>query len=336
MIRTPTAAPLLFLAIALAAAVAGAGGARAGSWGFEFDNDRFVNTDRHFTHGTRVFWVGDADETPEWSYRLASYLPGLDGPGALQIGVTIGQNMFTPDDITVTSVIENDRPYAGWLYGGVALARVGDGTRQAWELDLGVVGPMSLARQTQIVVHEALQARQPSGWANQLDNEPGVVLVYEQMWQHAWPLADAGPKLALTPHLAGSLGNVYTYAAAGGTVRFGDFPDDDFGPARIRPGVPGSDAIGGAGGSGAGWDFDWYLFAGAEGRYVARNIFLDGNTFSNSHSVDRIPLVLDMQFGVTVALPAVRLTLMHVFRTREFERQPEADRFGVVQAAFRF
>jgi hypothetical protein len=100
--------------------------------------------------------------------------------------------------------------------------------------------------------------------------------------------------------------------------------------------VPGSDAVGGPGSTGDGWDFDWYLFAGAEGRYVARNIFLDGNTFSNGHSVNRIPLVLDMQAGVTVALPAVRLTLMHVFRTREFERQQRADRFGVVQAAVRF
>jgi lipid A 3-O-deacylase len=33
--------------------------------------------------------------------------------------------------------------------------------------------------------------------------------------------------------------------------------------------------------------FGWCLFASFEGRAVARNIFLDGNTFTDSHSIDK-------------------------------------------------
>jgi hypothetical protein len=39
------------------------------------------------------------------------------------------------------------------------------------------------------------------------------------------------------------------------------------------------------------------LFARAEGRAVAHNLFLDGNTFSSGPHVSRIPLVAETQMG---------------------------------------
>ncbi len=325
------AVPLISILVAsLVVWFAGIGSCQAGSWGAEIDNDRIVKTDRHFTHGTRFSWVSDNDETPGWARDLAGALPRIDGPGTLRLGAAIGQNMFTPDDISNADIIADDRPYAGWLYGGLALEHTAKGNRRTWELDLGIVGPGSLARQTQILVHEVLGATIPRGWANQLRNEPGIVLLYEEMWQRTWPIDANGPRIAVTPHISGSIGNIYTHAAAGGSIRFGVFGDDDFGPARIRPGVPGSDGIARRDG------FGWYLFAGAEGRLVGRNIFLDGNTFTDSHSIDKVPGVLDMQTGVGVAFHSMRLTVMHVFRTHEFKHQAEADRFGVAQATFRF
>src|SRR3546814_8870959 len=100
----------------------------------------------------------------------------------------------------------------------------------------------------------------------------------------------------VTPHLGAALGNVYTYGAGGLTLRFGEDLPDDYGPPRIRPALPGSDYFRPTD------DFGWYFFAGAEGRIVARNIFLDGNTFKDSHSVDKRPLVADLQAGIAVNL----------------------------------
>lgn len=65
-------------------------------------------------------------------------------------------------------------------------------------------------------------------------------------------------------------------------LRLGQRLPLDYGPPRIQPSLPGS-----------GFfvppqdRFGWYLFAGVEGRAVARNIFLDGNTFRDSRSVDK-------------------------------------------------
>jgi hypothetical protein len=69
MVPIPLAPPAfrasLFAGFVLMTALPAADIARAGDWGIELDNDRIVNTDRHFTHGTRLFWHGDLNDTPD-------------------------------------------------------------------------------------------------------------------------------------------------------------------------------------------------------------------------------------------------------------------------------
>ncbi|PKN46640.1 MAG: hypothetical protein CVU63_07325, partial [Deltaproteobacteria bacterium HGW-Deltaproteobacteria-20] len=69
--------------------------------------------------------------------------------------------------------------YAGYLFGTVALS-ADTGTRlDTVALDLGVVGPPSLAEQTQKLVHEFI-GDDPNGWSTQLGTEVAFRLVYEQ------------------------------------------------------------------------------------------------------------------------------------------------------------
>ena len=64
---------------------------------------------------------------------------------------------------------------------------------------------------------------------------------------------------------------------------------------------------------------------------MGRNIFLDGNTFRSSPSVDKEPLVADLQAGVSVfSRSGLRLDVSVVHRTQEFEHQGGADNFGIV------
>jgi hypothetical protein len=44
----------------------------------------------------------------------------------------------------------------------------------------------------------------------------------------------------VSPHVGGALGNVYTYANAGFTLRYGKDLTRDYGPPRVQPGVLGS------------------------------------------------------------------------------------------------
>ena len=63
---------------------------------------------------------------------------------------------------------------------------------------------------------------------------------------------------------------------------------------------------------------EWYLFAGVDGRVVAHNIFLDGNTFRESASVDRRNFVYDFKAGISMRIAPMRISLTHVQRSPEF------------------
>jgi hypothetical protein len=80
----------------------------------------------------------------------------------------------------------------------------------------------------------------------------------------------------------------------------------------------------------------WYLFVGVEGRAVAHNIFLDGNTFKDSRSVDAEPLVGDLQFGLVLTWGRVRLSYTHVLGSHEFKTQPGNTQFGVASLSVAF
>ena len=71
-------------------------------------------------------------------------------------------------------------------------------------------------------------------------------------------------------------------------------------------------------------------------RLVARNIFLDGNTFAESHSVSKERFVGDFPVGLAVVIDRVRIAFTHVFRTREFKGQSRSDRFGALSISWKF
>lgn len=295
-----------------------------------FENDLFYDTDRNYTNGVRASWLSSPDGTPDWALGAARWFPLFPEGGIVRTSYAVGQNMYTPDDVALRNPPRDDRPYAGWLYGSVGLIAETGRRLDQLELTLGVVGPASLAEQTQTLIHEITGAPEPRGWDTQLKNEPGVVLTYQRSWRGFVSQSVSGFGFDVTPHAGGTLGNVFTYANAGLMLRFGQRLPLDYGPPRIQPSLPGSGFFVPQDG------FGWYLFAGVEGRAVARNIFLDGNTFRDSRSVDKEPLVGDLQFGLALTWRNVRLSYTHVLRTREFETQDEADDFGAFSLTMRF
>ena len=80
----------------------------------------------------------------------------------------------------------------------------------------------------------------------------------------------------------------------------------------------------------------WSIFAGFEGRAVARDIALDGNTWSNSHSAEKHPLVADLYAGVTFGFGATRLAITQTYRTLEFVGQSEPQMVGAVTMSTNF
>ncbi len=319
------------VALGLAAPAPARAEEEKGIFNIQLENDLFINgTDQHYTHGGRIAWLSAQDDVPQLLREWASVVPVFAAQGKLRVSYSLGQNIFTPADITRREPQPEDRPWAGWLYGGIGL--VSDtGTRlDNLEINLGVVGPWALAAQTQRTVHKIVDSQQPKGWDNQLENEPGFVLFYERQWRSIVDFEALGLGVDATPHAGVALGNVYTYGAGGLTFRVGRNLPNDYGPPRIRPSLPGSSFF--LGGEG----YSWYLFAGVEGRAVARDIFLDGNTWQESANVNKKNMVGDAQAGAAFIFDDVRLAFTYIYRTRQYEGQEHPDRFGSVSLSVRF
>lgn len=309
----------------------------SGILSLQVENDLWgKGTDRHYTHGTRISYLSSED-VPEWLEQGAALVPIFSRHGHLRTSYSVGQSIFTPENISTKSLLKDDRPYAGWLYGAVGLIsdhRVRDGKFRSGRLDslelnLGIVGPDAFAEETQTFVHKIVDSPKPQGWDNQLHNELGIMLVYDRQWQAQYIDEIMGMGVDLTPHFGLILGNVITSASFGTTLRIGRDLPSDYGPPLIQPSLPGSGFFRPSKG------FGWYLFAGLEGRYVLHNIFLDGNTFGDSHEVKRRPWVGDLQAGVVFTWNNLRLSFTNIFRTDEFEGQKSSTEFGSISLSVR-
>ena len=308
------------------------------TYSVQWENDRIANTDRHYTNGFRLSWVSGArDGDPMWVKDVLEALYPFASLRQGRVGAAFGQSIFTPEDTVTSGLVTDDRPYAGWLYGAISVhaetkrapASTATDILDTVELNLGIVGPWALGRQVQNGVHDLINVGRSNGWGHQLDNEPGLMLIGERRWRPApWKLF--GLEAGAIPHIGGSVGNVMTFASAGAILRLGQNLDVDYGPPLIRPSLSGLAAVEKRS------DFAWYVFAGVQARGVAHDIFLDGNTFSSSHSVEKKRLVGDAQVGVAFVFKGVRLAVTQILRTREFEGQRQADRFGAISLSANF
>ena len=106
------------------------------------------------------------------------------------------------------------------------------------------------------------------------------------------------------------------YVQLGATFRIGQGLNSDFGAPRIQPGLSGTDAYTQT------RPFAWYVFAGADGQAIARDIFLDGNTFrSNGPHVSKKAFVGEFQAGLAVLYRGLRISYTQTWQTEQFNGQ---------------
>ncbi|MGK7869856.1 lipid A deacylase LpxR family protein [Falsiroseomonas sp. E2-1-a20] len=303
----------------------------AATWIFLLENDTFSGRDRFYTNGFLFGWTSPSYNPPDWLAALTDRPSPLFPTGGIaRWGLAFGQKKFTPEDTYARNPDPDDRPYAGWLYGAVTLISYTPREFGSLELQLGVIGPSALGEQVQNNTHDLLNIDRALGWDAQIKDEPGVNLVMNRQWRLNQPLNTNGLHYGFVPSLAVSLGNVQTYAAAGLMLRIGTELEADFGPPRARPVSAGSVFFQPT------ERWGWYGFAAVEGRAVARDITLDGNTWRDSRSVEREPLIGDASIGFAVMLPRARLTFTYTMRSKEFETQREGSQFGSLSLAARF
>jgi lipid A 3-O-deacylase len=299
------------------------------------------NHDRHYTHGIRFSGTSGDVQDPFWLAPfnwLGGWTPAFpDAPGVSRRYnlIALGQNMYTPENFALVNPDPRDRPYAGWAYGGIGLLQDTPGSTTGvdrfddLELKLGLVGPGSLAHTTQTHYHLLIDVAPFAGWHAQLHDEPTLDLFYAHKWRYHGE-SEEGWGWDAIPQWDVRVGNVYDYAGAGGLLRLGRNLRADYGPPHIDLNT-GADYINPTRMVG---NWGMYVFLGSEVRAVAHNIFLDGNSFKSSASVEKYPGVGDLVSGLAVLYGHLRLAYTFVWRTPEFVHQTGADHYGSLNLTF--
>lgn len=296
------------------------------------ENDAYTrNGDGYYTNGMRFSYLDGDNTPPAWLRAIAYKVPMFSMASATIPLYSIGQSIYTPADIRPFTAQPNDRPYAGYVYGSVGVS-AGD-MRHVDDLELtaGWVGPGAAGETVQRRYHEAIGIQKPNGWAHQLHDEPAL----GASWQRRWPRRLAIPLgqglISTMPYVGTTVGNVNTHTTAGAVLSWrSDRAMLTDMPLRVAPAVPGTGYFDASNG------LNTLLFVGVEGRAVARNIFLDGNTFVESPSVRKRNGVADISAGVMLTYKRYQVGYTAVYRSPEFFGQPQGQVFGALSLGMKF
>lgn len=339
----------LMLCLALCLAAFGAG-ANDDPWTINvyFENDLFGETDQNYTNGIRLSWVSpdtasyyDDPAFPTWVRAVNRKLRFFNGDGENlehNLVISLGHLIYTPSDISATGLLLDERPYAGYLYAGFAYHTRSQDQLDTVEINLGVVGPAAQGEEAQDLIHDLRGFDKFQGWDNQLENEPAVTLLYEHKRRlfRASLVEDSRVQHDFIGHGGISLGNVATYVNFGGEYRIGwDLPDD-FGTSAVRSG--GDNSAPGRGdlrrhARGAAI-YGLHGFVSVDARLVAQDIFLDGNSFRSSHSVNKEKEVADISAGISFLTGRWKTSFAWVIRSREFTEQPHHHKYGSLSVSY--
>ncbi len=281
-------------------------------------------SDRHYTNGVGLGFT----HQPQWADDLAAGL-GLSADGTAA-GFLLSQEIYTPNDIIAPVPEVGDRPYTGYLYGGVFWQRERADQLDHVQLNLGVIGDSSLAEETQLEVHRVFEADRPNGWDYQQPDYIAANITYRRTARFNLPPLPGGdhaPSAHLLPYGEVNAGTVHINAALGGTVRVGWNLPDDFGPSRLD--APGSFTASPQ--RSTRWSI--YGFGRGEARYVAWNALVERD-IGRAPEPDITPkeFVAEGELGLAVGYrwdaTELELAYSQVFLTHEFEEQKQQNGFG--------
>jgi len=295
------------------------------------ENDVLTGSDDAYSNGLGATWVSnDLQAYDEHSFvrrwgRMWSFLPFVGDEGySTYASWTLGQEMHTPDDITLATPPPGDQPYAGVLYADSVLYARSERWTHAWTLKLGVTGNASGAASTQREFHEAIGADEPMGWDTQLPSEPVVNVGYTAAYLLKEGEVGESAKWRLVPVGQVGMGTYFTGAGLGMYGEIGWNLVDALGGTSLREGLTAASTVG------VGPVDRWSVsfFGGIGGHAVAHYLPLDGTVFHDSASVDTRPFVGSATVGAALRRGNLAVSLSATHSTRAFDGQDKGAEFG--------
>ena len=206
--------------------------------------------------------------------------------------------MYTPDDLSETEFIEDDRPYAGVLLLTYGHSKTRSKDYYYFEIGGGILGENSLAGDLQKLIHEASDSTIPMGWDNQI--EKGFVFTINSTYKNR--VLDYN-YFELIPYSGFEVGNLFDYYKLGIEPKLGYNIPESFEDHIIQP--TSFDTS----------DLSVYVYGIGESRFVLYNATLKG--------LDIEHIVLDYGAGIKLIYGKVGINFTYIFRTKEFSQGKE-------------
>ena len=248
-----------------------------------FENDAFVGEDDGFTNGLGLtygrgpFISFTRDNIPRPLHWLTKRTYISTRPDKVRgIAYTLFQTIQTPKDIAIPELQLDDIPYAGLLSLQTIMYAWDRNSSDQLTFQVGAIGPIAFADEAQTTIHELTGSQEPLGWDNQLENE----LVFSVSALRSQKLYRRyGPRFGMDVLgiAQGGIGTILSSVSAGLAVRVGthmEFSHATFDLQSDRH--VNSLALADSN--------EFYVYAGATGKYVFNDILLNGNNFEDSHS----------------------------------------------------
>lgn len=291
---------------------------------FYIENDVYWGTDDGYSTGEMFTFLYFVPEADNFVYDILGY---NTKESYSYLTFSLANQIFTPTNTLTTTFQADDRPYAGWTYIETGFHKTTKTQLRSLSLKVGMVGPASGSEYIQNTFHKTFDMDPVNGWEHQLHNELGVNLKYTQKWKyHGREFGDL--EGSFIPFTSAELGNIAINASAGFTARIGYNIPKDYGLSSINigndPGIPvygeyKNMRI-------QPWSFSVNFIA--RGTAVARDIFLDGNSFRSSHSMPKEIFIGYYGFGFTARYKNLLVDIMATENSRQFKAQKKSHGVG--------
>lgn len=287
---------------------------------FQTENDADIRNDTAYSYGAKIGALFLRDEVK-------------DSRGDKYISFSFAHELYTPKDLTRSDVIVGDRPYAGYMYLQGALHQVKENSLLSLSTQVGVVGPSSQMEGIQKVIHDLISSPYPQGWDNQIKDEFIFQVNFSQKkyydLEHIY-----GYSASLVPSYGVELGNASTKAYGSALFRWGKNVPKDFGTYIVNNSDTSKIPISAKEKDNKKWRY--YINFSLQANAIARNIFLDGNSFRESHSVEKYPFTLDVGYGLSFAYKAFSIDYLRRHTSKEYTTQEELYSYGSLLFSYHY
>jgi len=285
-------------------------------FGFKSDNDAYLATgqDKYYTNGIFI------------SYRFANNQKKENSALAKQITqVELGQKMYNAQSGYIPDMVYVDRPITAYLYAGASKHWFYRSENSlSLGVQLGTIGPNSLGRQAQELIHKIGGFYPPKGWEYQLNNEIG--LNFNMAYTHFLQRSPT-KKLDLSINTGANLGNTFSGLSAGFTLRTG------------RMNALNATAYNRSNLSDATSKNEFFFFAKPQLDWVAYDASISGGLFRKDKgpiTFNSKPWVLSQEFGLVFAEKRWSAQLSYTFKTHEINSSAKAHQFGSISTYYQF